>query len=74
MDTDQIHYPFKFNSVWLTNDDFCDMVKDTWPMMDEVADSYSLCWLGKKIFRLKYVVRNWEKGRKEAQEKELTLH
>ena len=73
LDIDLAHYPFKFNLVWLADDELCNLVKDTWTNLEVEVGLSQLCRLVKKLFLLKIVVIKWEKGRKESQAKEISI-
>ena len=64
-DIDLAHYPFRFNPIWLVDDEFCNLVKDIWSNLKVEVGLSQLCRLVKKLFILKIMVRKWEKGRKE---------
>ena len=65
LDIDLAHYPFKFNPVWLADDEFYNLVKDIWSNLKVEVGLSQLCHLVKKLFILKIMARKWEKGRKE---------
>ena len=56
LDIDPTYYPFKFNLVWLADDEFCNLVKDTWTNLEVEVGFSQLCRLVKKLFLLKIVV------------------
>ena len=65
---DFIQYPFKFNSTWLTEEDFNDLIRDEWDVMCSAPSSSTSPMKSflHKLRLLQPVVRNWEKSKKRA--------
>jgi len=69
----RIHYPFKFNKIWLTDNDFKQAVEDYWHDMalaDLPSDMDSFVH---KLSRLKRFVVKWINLKKAERSKELTM-
>ena len=50
LDIDLAHYPFKFNLVWLVDDEFCNLVKDIWTNLEVEVGFTPFYPLVKKLF------------------------
>jgi hypothetical protein len=70
-DTGQIGYPFKFNSVWLDEPDFVNLVRTSWNGLLGNETLTPMDALVKKIKVLKSLVINWERKKKLAAKEEL---
>ena len=69
--SDIIHYPFKFNAVWLEDQDFISFVRNRWADLMGTEVLTPIESLLKKLKRLKSMVIVWERKRKVDSKKEL---
>jgi len=67
----QIGYPFKFNSVWLDDPDFVNLVRTSWNGLLENETLTPMDSLVKKLKVLRSLVINWERKKKVAAKEEL---
>ena len=70
-DKDLVHYPFKFNHVWIADKYFCTFVQDSWDHLFVDVGLTPRCHLVKKLNYLKMEIRKWEKHRKAEYVKDL---
>ncbi|GKF04513.1 hypothetical protein Tco_0035181, partial [Tanacetum coccineum] len=57
--------PFRFFHSWFKLEDFDKLVKDTWMHLD-IADSYGMIQLKKKLQALKIIIKEWTKNAKKC--------
>ena len=50
LDIDLAYYPFKFNLVWLVDDEFYNLVKDTWTNLEVEVGLSQLCRWSRSYF------------------------
>jgi hypothetical protein len=58
---DKIKYPFKFNSIWLANQEFGELVRNHRDSLRRETNKSPMCLLVSKLKCLKSAVINWEK-------------
>lgn len=68
---DRIKIPFKFNFVWLGENDFGNIVRGHWNYFREEEISSPMLLLVEKLKNLKSIVPKWEKNCKRALKNEL---
>ena len=55
-----LHYPFKFNHIWLEDHDFKKMVRDFWGPCSGYLEDSTMQRMVKKLTDMKKVVVGWE--------------
>jgi hypothetical protein len=69
--SDIVRYPFKFNAIWLEDQDFVSLVKNSWVDLLGTKVLPPMESLVKKLKRLKNLVIVWERKKKAEGKKEL---
>jgi hypothetical protein len=68
---EKIKFPFKFNSVWLTEPDFVFLVRSNWHKLVMIEFSSPMDSLVHKLKLLKSLVIKWERNKKFISKEEL---
>jgi hypothetical protein len=68
---EKFNYPFKFNSIWLDEPDFVDLVRTTQNRLLDIEDINPMDSLVQKLKLLKSMVIKWERNKKHLAKEEL---
>ena len=63
-DKSLVKYPFKFNSIWLEDQQICNLVKEQWISLSQVHYTSAMFGLIDKLNNLKFEVQKWERLKK----------